>query len=73
MGKGAYQHKQNQKRDGERTHDAGNPRRVGRFAGFDVNIREFFEKRGLERPSVSKILQTRGVEIGVKKWVRKKQ
>jgi hypothetical protein len=79
MTRGAYTHKQARSGNDERSHKAGNPRKAsiqkgnGDKCGFKMAIDRFFEDRSMDKPSVSRILQTRGVEIGVKKWVRKKQ
>jgi len=75
--KGAYTRKQGRSSSEERSHQAGNPRKavvirnVGK-GGFKEAMRKFFDERETGQPSVSKILQSRGVEIGVTKWVRRK-
>ncbi len=77
MKRGAYTHKQGQSRNQDRSHVAGNPRRAVKLTktgedGFDQAVSRFFRDRGHDQPSVSSILQTRGVEIGVAKWVKRK-
>ena len=76
MKRGAYTHKQARSSQEDRSHKAGNPRKSVKLSndgedGFKRAIDRFFSDREMDKPSVSKILQSRGVEIGVKKWVRR--
>lgn len=73
--KGAYIRKDTRRcvraEERARSHAAGNPEPEVRVHGIGLACDEFFASRGF-RPSISKILQTRGVVIGVRKWVSKK-
>jgi hypothetical protein len=73
--KGAYIRKDTRRcvkaEERARNHAAGNPEPEIRVSGVDLACDEFFRSRGF-KPSISKILQTRGVVIGVRKWVSKR-
>ena len=75
VSKGAYTRKDSQRcvkaQERARNHAAGNPSPEIKLIGVRLACEEFFRSRGF-KPSISKILQTRGVVIGVRKWVSKK-
>ena len=69
--KGSYQrrkqlHRHNPER--KRSHEAGNPTPEINVHRVGLACDEFFQSRGFV-PSISKILQTRGVVVGIRKWV----
>ena len=73
--KGAYTRKDAQRcakaAERVRSHEAGNPEPEVRFTGVGLACDEFFRERGF-KPSISKILQTKGVVIGAKVWVSRR-
>ena len=76
MPKGAYTRKDAQRcskaAERVRIHRAGNPTPDVPVNGVDRACNAFFESRGF-KPSISEQLQTKGVVIGVKKWVSRRQ